>query len=82
MACEADCGVPTVLEALWVASGVGLLVPGACLAAVAAKSPAPTPRRLWVPGGECKLGDGKFEIRNSKSEIPRRFGKLLIVKAF
>jgi hypothetical protein len=82
MACEADCGSSTVLEALRVASRVGIFVPGECWVAPVTRRSAPVPRRQWVPGGEYELGDGKFEIRNSKFEIPQRFGKLLIVKAF
>jgi len=41
------------------------------LAALATKPSATAPRRLWIPGGGCKLGGGKSEIRNPKSEIPR-----------
>jgi len=40
------------------------------LAALATKPSATAPRRLGLPGGGCKLGAGKSEIRNPKSEIP------------
>ena len=33
---------------------------------------APLPRRLGAPGAGFKLGDGKSEIRNPKSEIFRQ----------
>jgi hypothetical protein len=55
MVFEGDCGLSTVLEALRVASTAG--------------PSAPTLRRLWVPGGGCRLEDVKSEIRNPKSEI-------------
>ncbi len=41
------------------------------LAALATRPSATAPRRLRLPGGGFKLGDVKFEIRNSKFEIPR-----------
>ena len=53
MAFEADCGASTVLEAPRVASTVGSL---------ATRPSATAARRLWVSGGGCKLGGGKFEI--------------------
>ena len=74
MASVANCGSSTVLGVLRVTTTVGFLVPGECratkfFAALATRPSAPTLRRLWVPGAGCRLGGGKFEIRNSKFEI-------------
>ena len=70
MAFEADCGVSTVLETLRAASTPGH--PWVWLLEALATWPhVPAARRPWVPGRGCNLGDGKSEIRNSKSEIFR-----------
>ena len=77
MALEADCGVATVLEALRVTTAVGALVPGECLATnYLTASGGPCDEALHdsvTPTVGSRLGihvgDGKFEIRNSKFEI-------------
>ena len=41
------------------------------LAALATRPSATAPRRLGLPGGGCKLGDGKTEIRNFVGRVDR-----------
>ena len=60
MAFEADCGLSTVLEEFRMPRTARPL---------ATRPSATAPRRLRVPGGGCKRGGGKSEIRNSKFEI-------------
>ena len=60
MAVEADCGVPTVLEGLRVASTVW---------SPAMKPSVIAPRRPRAPGSGHEYGDVKFGIRNSEFEI-------------
>ncbi len=68
MALEADWGVLTVLEALRVASTLRFPVPVAfhSLGDEALRNSG-TPTRGFGRG--MQIGGGKFEIRNSKSEI-------------
>ena len=65
MAFENDCGVSTVLEKSRVATTTWHPLVRR-LAALATRPSTTAPRRLWTPRIGFKLGDGKFEIRNSK----------------
>jgi len=68
MAVEADCGESTVLEALRVARTTRFPVLGECRGPrdeTLRNSAMPTRASRWG----MQIGDGKFEIRNSKFEI-------------
>ena len=73
MAFDADCGVPTVLEAFRVATTPRRLFVWR-LTALATRPSVTVPRRLGAPGEGCSVGaaNPKSEIRNPKSDPPPR----------